>query len=448
MSMRIKEGIFKAYDVRGVYPEEINENTAYALGRAFAVLSDGNRVLVGRDMRASGGPLSENFARGLVDQGRDAVMLGMISTDAAYFAAGKLDAPAAMFTASHNPPEYNGIKFCRAGAEPVSGDTGLQKMKEMVARGNFPAPEKKGKMEKRDILPDYVRHVLSFIDKDKISPLKIVVDAGNGMAGKLVPMVFAHLPCEIVPMYFELDGTFPNHEANPIKPENVQDLIAKVKEEGADLGLAFDGDADRVFFIDDRGNRVSSSLVTAMVADQVLMKNPGASIIYNVPSSKIVPETVEKRGGTAILERVGHSFIKETMKEKGAVFGGEHSGHFYFRGNFRADSGLIAALIVIEIISQAKARFSELLAPYDKYSKIEETNFEVGDKDKALSALKEKYGDARIEEIDGITFHYDDYWFNVRPSNTEPFIRLNLEADTEELMNEKTKEISEFLKNI
>ncbi|MBU0732096.1 phosphomannomutase/phosphoglucomutase [Patescibacteria group bacterium] len=448
MKEKVNEGIFKAYDIRGIYPDEINENTAYLLGRAFAVFADSDTILVGRDMRTSGKSLVNEFARGVVDQGKTIIKLGLISTDALYFAAGKLDAPGAMFTASHNPPEYNGIKFCKAGAEPVSDETGLNDIRDMVLKNDFPEAKNKGKQEEKDILPDYVKHVLSFVEEKKLGNLKIVIDAGNGMAGKLAPMVFDKTPCEIIPMYFELDGTFPNHEANPIKPENVQDLITKVKEEGADLGLAFDGDADRVFFIDDQGNRVSSSLITAMVADQVLEKNPGASIIYNVPSSKIVPEIIEKKGGIAILERVGHSFIKETMKEKNSIFGGEHSGHFYFRDNYRADSGLIAALIVIEIISQAKAKFSELLAPYAKYNAIEETNFEVSDKEKALAALKEKYSNARIEEIDGITFHYDDFWFNVRPSNTEPVIRLNLEANTEELMNEKTKEISGFLTSV
>ena len=446
--VEVKEEIFKAYDIRGIYPDEINENTAYLLGRAFAVFVDTDKILIARDMRTSGKSLVSKFAKGVIDQGKDAIILGEISTDALYFAAGSLDLPGAMFTASHNPPEYNGIKFCKSGAEPISDETGLNDIKDMVLKNKFPESEKKGEISEKDILPEYVKHVLSFINPELISPLKIVVDAGNGMAGKLVPMVFKNLPCEIIPMYFKLDGTFPNHEANPINPENVQDLIKKVKEEGADLGLAFDGDADRVFFIDNQGHRVSSSLITAMVANQVLEKNPGAAIIYNVPSSKIIPEIVEKKGGIAILERVGHSFIKKTMKEKNAIFGGEHSGHFYFRDNYRADSGLIAALIVIEIISQAHAKFSELLKPYAKYNSIEETNFTVTDKNKALEALKEKYNNAKIEEIDGITFHYPEYWFNIRCSNTEPVIRLNLEANTEELMKEKTEEISEFLKNI
>lgn len=439
--------IFKAYDVRGIYPEEINEQIAYDIGRSFAVFAQAEKIIIGRDMRASGVSLAENFARGVIDQGVDALLIGEISTDCSYFAAGKYNLPAAMFTASHNPAQYNGIKFSLAGAVPISEDTGLKKIEEMASSLNLPAANKKGVIEKKDVLHEYIEHALSFIDKNKIKPLSIAVDAGNGMAGKIIPLIEKKLPCKIIPLYFKLDGSFPNHEANPIKPKNVADLIKSVKANHADLGLAFDGDADRVFFIDESGNRVSSSLISAMLAEQILKKNHGAKIIYNVPCSKIVQETIAANGGKAIKERVGHSFIKATMKQESAVFGGEHSGHYYFKDNYFADSGLIAALIVLEIISEISQPFSEILKKYKKYFAIEETDSETKDKAAKMRELKEKYADARIEELDGVTFNFPDYWFNVRPSNTEPLLRLNLEASTEELKNKKTEEILNIIRS-
>lgn len=439
--------IFKAYDVRGVYPEEINENLAYNIGRAFAVFTQAEKIIIGRDMRASGITLVENFAQGIIDQGADALLVGEISTDCSYFAAGKFNLPAAMFTASHNPAKYNGIKFSLAGAVPISEDTGLKKIAQISAEKKWPAANKKGTIEKKDILKEYIEHALSLIDKNKIKPLTVAIDAGNGMAGKMIPLIEKSLPIKILPLYFTLDGSFPHHEANPIKPENVADLINKVKTDKADLGLAFDGDADRVFFIDQTGQRVSSSLITALVAERLLIKHPGAKIIYNVPCSKIVPETITNCGGMAIKERVGHSFIKATMKKENAIFGGEHSGHYYFRDNYFADSGLIAALIVLEILSEKNQPFSDILKPYQKYFAIEETNSEVQDKEKKISELKAKFQNAQIEELDGITFNFPDYWFNVRPSNTEPLLRLNLEADNEELKKQKTAEILNIIRS-
>lgn len=445
--MQVDPGIFKAYDIRGIYPEQLNEDIAYALGRSFAVLADSNTIIVGQDMRASGDSLTKKFAQGITDQGKNVLMIGQVSTDCSYFASGEYNMAAAMFTASHNPAEYNGVKFSLAGAVPVSENTGIKDMQKMIADESWPEANAKGKIENKNILPEYIEHALSFVDQAKIKNLKIAVDAGNGMAGHIMPLVQSKLDCEFIEMYYELDGSFPNHEANPIKPENVADLIEQVKNNQADIGLAFDGDADRVFFIDEKGNRISSSLITALVAKQMLVKYPGSKIIYNVPCSKIIPETVKANAGTAIKERVGHSFIKATMKEQDAVFGGEHSGHYYFQNNYFADSGLIAALIVLEILVEKNKSFSEVLAEYQKYYGIEETNSEVQDKDKKIAELKQKYSDAKIEEIDGITFEYDDYWFNVRASNTEPVLRLNLEANTEELKDEKSQEILNIIRD-
>lgn len=442
---KIDPAIFKAYDIRGVYPKQINEQTAYTLGRAFACFTPDIKIIVGRDMRASGIKLVNAFSRGVLEQGKDVLNIGEISTDCSYFASGKLNLPAAMFTASHNPAQYNGLKLSLSGAKPVSEKTGLTQIKDLAIAQSWPTAKAKGKEEKKDILAEYIGHALSFINRSKIKNLTVAVDAGNGMAGKIIPLLKEKLAINILPLYFELDGSFPNHEANPIKPENMRDLIAKVKKEGADVGLAFDGDADRVFFIDEKGNRVSSSLIAAMIAEQVLLKNPKATIIYNVPCSKIVAETIGASGGKGIKERVGHSFIKATMKKNNAIFGGEHSGHYYFKDNYYADSGLIAALLVLEIISKINKPFSEILKKYQKYFSIEETNSEVKNKEAKMKELKNIFKDAKIEEMDGVTFIYPDYWFNVRPSNTEPLLRLNLEADTEELKDKKTKEILNVL---
>lgn len=438
--------IFKAYDVRGVYPTQLNEDLARTIGRAFATFVSADMIMVGHDMRMSSPQLSRAFAEGICDMGKSVHFVGLISTDASYFAAGKFNVPVAMFTASHNPPEWNGIKMTNAGAVPIGVESGLRDIRVLVEKNTWADVAQRGTITERDIVPDFVAHALGMIDPAQMKPLKIAIDAGNGMAGFIVPKVFAQLPCEIVPLYFDLDGRMPNHEPNPIDPKNVQDLIAAVKKNTCDVGLAFDGDADRVFFIDELGRRISASLIGAMVAKKVLENHPGATIIYNAVCSRIVPETIANNGGTAVMERVGHSYIKKTMKETGAVFAAEHSGHYYFLNNYRADSGLIAALIVLQMISQMGKPFSEVLHEFETYSAIEETNSKVTNKDAVITRMKETYTDAEILEFDGVSFTYPDYWFNVRPSNTEPVLRLNLEARTPELRDQKTEEILSLIR--
>ncbi|MCW1930215.1 MAG: phosphomannomutase/phosphoglucomutase [Candidatus Kerfeldbacteria bacterium] len=439
--------IFKAYDVRGIFPTQLNEDIARRIGRSFAQCVEGDTILIGHDMRSSSPMLSRAFAEGVCDGGKNVEYAGLMSTDASYFAAGKFDMPVAMFTASHNPAQWNGIKMTNSGATPIGAESGLKDIQKTAEEGTFVAGKKRGKITERDITNDFVEHAISMIDVKKIKPLKIAVDAGNGMGGFIVPKVFARLPVTLIPLYFELDGTMPNHEPNPIDPKNVQDLIATVKKEECDIGLAFDGDADRVFFVDELGNRISASLVGAMVAENMLQKNPGATMIYNVVCSDVVKETIERNGGTAVMERVGHSYIKKTMKDTGAIFAAEHSGHYYFSQNFRADSGLIAALIVLEMLSVMNVPFSEALKKFQTYSAIEETNSEVVDKDAVIEKLKAHYTDAVLTEFDGVTFRFPDFWFNVRPSNTEPVLRLNLEAKTAELRDQKTAEVLSMIRS-
>ncbi|MFH1426254.1 MAG: phosphomannomutase/phosphoglucomutase [Candidatus Kerfeldbacteria bacterium] len=440
------DAIFKAYDIRGVVPDDLNEDLVTKLGKAFATFVEADTVMVGHDMRNTSLPLAEAFASGVMSTGKNVTFLGLIPTDASYYAAGKYELPCVMFTASHNPAQWNGLKLTNAGAVPIGLESGLQDIRDILEKELWKESSTPGTRSDKNVIDEYIAHALSLVDVSKIKPFKVAIDAGNGMGGYVAPKLFEHLPCEVIPLYFELDGTMPNHEPNPIKSENVADLIEAVKKEGADIGLAFDGDADRVFFIDEKGSRVSASFVGAMVAKNMLKKNPGATIIYNAVSSKIVPETIEKNGGTAVIERVGHSFIKKTMAETGAVFATEHSGHYYFKDNYRADSGLITSLIVLEMLSETDKPFSELLAEFQKYFAIEETNSEVDDKDAAIARVKEKYADAKITELDGVTFEYDDYWFNVRPSNTEPVLRLNLEANTPELRDEKAAEVLQIIR--
>lgn len=439
--------IFKAYDIRGIYPDQLNEELAEKVGKAFALFNDENEVIVGWDMRLSSLALVNAFCRGVVAVGKNVIKIGQVSTDGVYFAAGKMNLPGVMFTASHNPKEWNGMKFCKAGAVPISKDIGLEDIKQLVEKNEFEQADQQGEIKQNiTVLDQYVEFCLSFIKPKNLEPLKIVVDAGNGMAGKIIPLIYKHTNCEIIPLYFDLNGTFPNHQASPIELENVKDLMEKVKLENADFGMAFDGDADRVFFIDNLGNRVSSSSIVALIAKNLLQKNPQEKIIYNIVCSKIVPETVKENGGESIIERVGHSFIKQKMKETNAIFAGEHSGHYYYRDNFRADSGMITALIMTEIISNYQGPFSELLKQFSKYHAIEETNFEVIDKEKTIKRLAEIYKENKKYDFDGMTFEFKDWWFNVRPSNTEPKLRLNLEADTKELMEEKFKDISSLIK--
>lgn len=436
------EGIFKAYDIRGIYPSELDEEIAYRIGAAFARFVGAEQIAVGRDMRISSPLLADAFSKGACDTGRNVMNLGEVSTDALYFASGRLNVPGAMFTASHNPAEYNGIKLCREQAVPVGSDTGMAEIRALAEADEEIIHEgSPGTIESRDILEDYARHCRTFIDPSDLKPRKIAIDAGNGMAGKTVPIVFSELPFEVVPLFFELDGTFPNHPANPIVPENLVDLQKAIIEEGCVAGLAFDGDADRVFLVDEKAEPVTGSLTTALVAERLLKKNPGETILYNLICSRVVPEVIKENGGVPVRTRVGHSFIKKIMADTGAIFGGEHSGHYYFRDNFRADSGMIAALIVLEAMSETSKPLSELLKPFQRYFDSGEINSVVKDQQAVLKKLAAKYSDGEQDWTDGLTVDYPNWWFNCRASNTEPLLRLNLEASTEDLMREKLDEV-------
>jgi phosphomannomutase len=427
------DAIFKAYDIRGLTPQQLDADLAGRIGAAFARFAAANdgagRILVARDMRPSGVELVEAFAEGVLAQGLDLVDLGMASTDVIYYAAGRLDAPAAMFTASHNPAEYNGIKLCLSGAKPVGQDTGLADIKAM-ARDGVPPGSSRGQRTEQDLLDDYAMHVRTFVDTSVFKPLKVVADTANGMGGLVVPAVFDGLPFDLEIMYAELDGTFPNHPADPINPANQVDLKRRVVEVGADVGLAFDGDADRVFVVDEQGEGLSGSTTTAIVAAGVLEKQPGSTILYNCICSKAVAEVVRERGGTPVRTKVGHSFIKQVMAETGAAFGGEHSAHYYFRENYRADSGCIAALMVLEQMCLAGAPLSELRRPFERYAASGEINFEVPDPRALVEVIARAFDGAEQDRLDGLTVDLGDWWCNVRPSNTEPLLRLNLEAAT------------------
>jgi phosphomannomutase len=427
------DAIFKAYDIRGTTPDQLDADTARAIGAAFARFASGQvggarRVLVARDMRASGVELVAAFTEGVQSQGIDVVDLGLTSTDLVYFASGKLDAPGAMFTASHNPAQYNGLKLCLPGARPVGQDSGLAEIKAMAAAGVAPVDGPPGSVQRLDLLREFATHVQSFVDPVALRPLKVVADTANGMGGLVVPAVFAGLPFDLEVLYGELDGSFPNHPADPIQPENLRDLQARVLETGADVGLAFDGDADRVFLVDDQGQPLSGSVTTAIVAVSVLEKHPGSTILHNCICSKTVPEVIREHGGTPVRTRVGHSFIKAVMADTGAAFGGEHSAHYYFRDNWRADSGSIAALLVLEQVGKAGVPLSELRRPYDRYAASGELNFEVPDPAAVVERVAEAYPVEAQDRLDGLTVDLGDWWFNLRPSNTEPLLRLNLEA--------------------
>jgi phosphomannomutase len=433
--------IFKAYDVRGVYPDQIDESVAKKVGNAFVRFTGASTVIVGHDMRPSSVPLVQAFIEGATLAGADVVDVGLASTDLVYFAAGSLDAPAAMFTASHNPAQYNGIKLCRAGAAPIGEATGLVQIKEAVAAGLLERAEESGKVIQRDLLDDFAAHVRSFIDVGALRPLKVVADTANGMGGLVVPKVFEGLPCELTVLFGELDGTFPNHPADPIQPENLVALQKAVLESGADIGLAFDGDADRVFLVDDRGEPVSGSTTTAMVAESMLRRNGGGTVVYNLICSKAVPEVIRENGGEPVRTRVGHSFIKQVMAETDAIFGGEHSAHYYFRDNWRADSGSIAAMIVLEALSKADTPLSELRRPYERYAASGEINTEVTNPLAVIDAVAEHYAGVQQDRLDGLTVDNGDWWFNLRPSNTEPLLRLNLEAADRAACDAHTEEV-------
>jgi phosphomannomutase len=431
--------IFKAYDIRGTVPDQLDAEIVEAVGSAFATFALAeaggslDKILVARDMRPTGVDFAAAFARGVNAQGVDVLDLGLASTDMLFFAAGAFDAPGAMLTASHNPAGYNGIKLCLSGARPIGEDSGLAEIKADAIAGVAPAATP-GTVTTSDALADFAEHVHSFVDLGVLKPLKIVADTANGMGGYVAPAVFAGLPFDVEIMYGELDGTFPNHPADPIQPENLVDLQARVLEVGADIGLAFDGDADRVFLVDDKGELVSGSLTTAIVAKVMLEKNPGATILHNLICSKAVPEVIAENGGTAVRTRVGHSLIKKVMAETGAAFGGEHSGHYYFRDNYRADSGIIAAMTVLEELSKAGKPLSELRLPFERYVASGEINTTVPDPRAVIDEVAAHYAAiapaASQDRLDGLTVDIGDWWFNLRPSNTEPLLRLNLEAPT------------------
>ena len=428
--------IFKAYDIRGVVPDQLNEGVAEAVGAAFARQTGARTILTVHDMRTSSAPLAAAFGRGAAAQGADVLATGLGSTDMLYYGSGDLGIPGAMVTASHNPPQYNGIKLCRAGAKPVGIETGLMQIRELAER-TLPPGQAPGTITHRDLLPGYADHLRKLVDITAIRPLKVAVDAGNGMAGLTVPAVFEGLPITMIPLYFELDGTFPNHEANPIDPANLRDLQRAVREHGADIGLAFDGDADRCFVVDERGERVSPSVLTALTAVRELAREPGATIIHNLITSRAVPEIVKSRGGVPVRSRVGHSFIKAEMARTDAVFGGEHSGHFYFRDFWFADSGMLAALHVLAALGDQPEPLSRLLAEYSRYDASGEINSEVADQAEATRRVRVAFADrpgVSTDDLDGLTVAGGDWWFNVRPSNTEPLLRLNVEASTEAAM--------------
>jgi phosphomannomutase len=442
-------GIFKAYDVRGIYPSEIDETTARQIGQAFrAVLDDddiahgGERVVVSRDMRPSSVPLSEALIDGLTAAGLDVLDIGLATTPMNYFAIGRLGtAGGVQVTASHNPAQYNGLKFSKHEARPVSGDHGIALLERLVASGELPASTHRGSVRTADVFADYRRHVRSFLRRPTgARPLRVVVDAANGMATLDLPL-FESMGIELVPLYFELDGSFPNHEANPLKLENLRDLQRKVLETGADLGVACDGDFDRAAFVDEQGRPVGSDLTTALIAGELLAREPGKHVLYDLRSSRAVAEYVAEKGGIPVRERVGHSFMKATLRAKHGLFGGELAGHYYFRDNFYADCAILAVVEILNLLWHTGKPLSEVVAPLERYAKSPETNFEVDDKTAKMKELETAYGDGEIDWLDGITVQYDDWWFNVRPSNTEPLLRLVCEARSEADLERRMAEL-------
>ena len=443
---RVLDDIVKAYDVRGTVPDQINTDVAYALGVGFARFCQAPRVLVARDMRPSGPELVDAFSRGVMEHGSDVVDLGLASTDLMYYAAGTLDAPGAMFTASHNPAGYNGVKFCLSGARPVGVDTGLDEVKRVagdVLEGHGPLPAATaGSQTSRNLLEAFADHVVSFVDVASLRALRVVADTANGMGGLVVPAVFERLPqITLEVMYGELDGTFPNHPADPLQPENQADLRARGVAGGFDIGLAFDGDADRVFVVDEAGRGLSGSTTTALLAAAVLRANPGATILYNLICSRAVPEVIREQGGVPVRTKVGHSFIKQRMAETGAVFGGEHSAHYYFLKNFRADSGLIASMLVLNEVSRAHTDLSVLRKPFERYSSSGEINTQVADTDAVIEKVAAQFAGFEQDHLDGLTVDCGPWWFNLRPSNTEPLLRLNLEAPNRDECDQHVAEL-------
>ncbi|RMF06957.1 phosphomannomutase/phosphoglucomutase [Candidatus Woesearchaeota archaeon] len=447
--MVAKDSIFKAYDIRGIYGEEIDEEGAYLIGRAFAQFLKPKRVAVGHDMRTSSPALHKALIRGLTDQGADVINIGLSTTPMMYFAVAKFGYDAGInITASHNPGQYNGMKMVKREAVPLSGETGIQEIKELVAKGEFEEPERKGTEEQKEILPHYVENILSSVDTDKIRKFKIVVDTGNGMGGLVVPELFKKLPCELIPMYLELDGNFPNHVPNPLEEETLTDIKKRVAEEKADLGIALDGDADRIFFIDENGKPCRADLLGARIAEIILKKHPGSPILYDLRSSRKVREVVEEAGGKAIQCRVGHSFIKAQMREEKASFALELSAHYYMADNYYIESPFILTLLLLKRLSEEGKTLSELIKPLETYYASGEINSKVQDKDAVMEKLEKEFSDAkRIFKLDGLSVEYDDWWFNVRPSNTEPLLRLNLEAETKEKMEEMKERVLRIIRS-
>jgi len=448
----VVDAVVKAYDIRGRVPEPLSTDLAGAVGSAFvrALGVQGATIVVGEDMRPSSPELAQAFAEGANSQGADVIRIGLASTDELYFAAGSLNMPGAMFTASHNPAEYNGIKLCRAGAAPVGQDSGLRTIRDDLVAGVPHFGGRIGTMTSRDLLADYAVHLISLVDLGSIRPLVIAVDAGNGMAGHTAPAVLGRLPVKVIPLYFELDGTFPNHEANPIDPENLRDLQRAVITNGADIGLAFDGDADRCFIVDELGQIVSPSTLCGLIAKNELQRHKGAKVIHNLITSRAVAEVIVENGGIPIRTRVGHSFIKAEMAATGAVFGGEHSGHFYFADFWNADSGMLAALHAISVLGNTTEPLSEILRPYNRYSDSGEINSRVVDAQKSISIVKAAFETrvgVSLDYLDGMTVSEKDWWFNLRASNTEPLLRLNVEANTEDEMRSIRDEVLSLVRS-
>ena len=451
--MAINQGIFKAYDVRGLYPQEIDEETARLIGRGFVAYLKARRIAVSRDMRLSSPSVAAAFIDGARTQGADVVDYGMMGTDMLYFAVARDGHDGGVqITASHNPKEYNGIKMVRREAFPLSGDAGIGDIRDMIVTGQLPAPATTpGSLSQKDVVNDYVSHVLSFVDTSLITPFNVVLDAGSGMAGFVAPKLFAHLPCHVDSLCFEVDGTFPNHEANPLIEENRRDIVERVVQTKADIGIAWDGDADRCFFIDGAGEFIAGDFITALLAEAFLMRHPGATVLYDVRASYAVKDVVAKYGGKALMNRVGHSFFKARMREENAIFAGEVTGHYYFRDNFFADNGFIPALLILELMSRKGQTLRDLLAPLrERYFISGEINTRVSDMHRVqekIDGLAAKYQDGRVYSLDGISSEYPDWHFNVRASNTEPMLRLNLEALTADLMAQKRDEVLAFIRS-
>ncbi|MGC2167749.1 MAG: phosphomannomutase/phosphoglucomutase [Acidimicrobiales bacterium] len=443
--------IFKAYDVRGTYPDQLDERLAQAVGSAFGSFAKSPRVVLARDMRASSEPLSAAFALGARAVGVEVTDLGLASTDFLYFASGYLGVPGAMFTASHNPATYNGIKLCLAGAKPIGAESGLHEVEALTNEFyEHPAEGELAEYSTLDLTNEWVTHVHSFADVASFRPLRIVADAANGMGGFVAPLVFEGLPFDLDILYGELDGTFPHHPADPLNPANLVDAQTRIRETGADVGLAFDGDADRVFLIDELGNPVSGSTTTAMVASVMLGRHPGATVLYNLICSKAVPEVIEESGGVALRTRVGHSYIKQTMAETGAIFGGEHSGHYYYRDNYRADSGIITAFVVLELLSQSDLPLSELAAPFIRYASSGEINTEVSSPLDVVAKVRRRLEQEGVasDELDGLSADFGTWWFNLRASNTEPLLRLNVEDRDEASLREHVAQVVTMIKEL